>query len=366
MSNRLSHSSASRFMTCPKSFEFHYIKKLRPKLQSAALLFGSAIDKATTALLDIHSGKESKPAEEIFGYTWRFQDVNGVNVYLPTCIDIVYSNTDYDNELLLPEDIQKLKDKYKLEDPIAFVDQIYERKETVGFAGLSDESKTILNHANWLSLNRKGLLMVRAVRDKVLPNITKVLDTQAFVSLENGNGDKIIGYADLVCLYKGYDKPVIIDFKTTTREYASDSVIMSPQLTLYVHSLAEKYQTRLGGYITLSKLVRKNKTKICQVCGNDGSGKRHATCDAKINGKRCEGDWNITLDCDIFVNTIIDAIPERTEDVVLENLDAINLMIKQGIFTRNLQSCDMAWGPCTYKDLCFKGDDSGLIKMGDK
>lgn len=364
---KLSHSAASRFQTCPKSYEFHYIQKLRPKLQSAALLFGTAVDRGITALLKRHAGEEAKQTpEDIFAYTWRFQEVNGKDTYLPTCTDIVYSNTDYDDELLFPEDINQLKEKYKLEDPLTFVQTIYERKETVGFAGLTDQEKTILNHANWLSLFRKGLLMMNAVEKKVLPNILEVLDTQAYVSLKNDEGDSIIGYADLVCRYKGYDRPIVLDFKTTSREYAHDAVLTSPQLTLYVHDLGVKYDTRLAGFITLSKLVRKNRTKVCKDCGNDGTGGRHKTCNAEIGGKRCEGEWKITLDCDIFINTLIDSIPPRTEDIVLENLDAINQMIKQGIFTRNFQSCDMGWGPCPYKPLCFQGDASGLCKSGEK
>jgi len=365
--NKISHSSASRFQTCPKSYEYHYVKRYRPKLQSAALLFGTAVDRAVTALMNQQITKEEKNPEDIFAYTWRFQEVNGHNTYLPTSTDIVYANSDYDEELLTEEDISKLKGKYKIEDPVAEVKAIYERKDLVGFDQLPDADKILLNHSNWLSLFHKGLLMVEAVRTKILPNITEVLDTQAYVTLENDDGDRIVGYADLVCRWKGYEKPIVLDFKTSSRDYAKDAVLTSPQLTLYVHSLFEKYGTRSAGFVVLKKHVRKNRVKICSTCRNDGTGKRHKTCDAEASdGSRCNGDWIVSLNPEIIVDILIDEIPVRTEDIVLENLAQVNTAIKNGNFVRNFGSCHAPWGKCEFFNLCYKDSMEGLIDMEKK
>lgn len=364
---KLSHSAASRFQTCPKSYEFHYIQKLRPKLQHAALMFGTAVDRGITALLKRHAGEEEKQSpQDVFAYTWRFQEVNGKDTYLPTCTEIVYSNTDYDEDLVLPEDWEKMKEKHNVEDPLIEVRSIIARKDIVGYNGLPDESKKLFNNANWCALYRKGLLMLKAVETQILPNVLEVLDTQGYVSLENDEGDKVIGYADLICRYKGYDTPIVFDFKTSSRAYAADAVTMSPQLTLYVHSFAEKYNTRLAGFIVLNKHIQKNKTKICSACKHDGTGGRHKTCNAEINGKRCGAEWIETFDPEALVTVLIDTISPQVEDIVLENFDQINIMIKKGIFTRNFQSCDMGWGPCPYKALCFQGDSSGLCQSGSK
>lgn len=369
--NKLSHSAASRYQDCPKSYEYHYIHRIRSKVQSAALLFGTAVDRGIGKILE-PSGSHATEAKDAFEYAWRFQEVNGKNTYLPKCIDIAYANSDFDVELLLPEDWDKLRADYGHlmgadETPQQVVDGIYERKESVGFERLPEIERTILNHANWLCLRRKGLYMLKAVETQVLPNITEVLGTQVYVTLENSAGDKVIGYADLVCRWRGYDKPVVIDFKTSSREYAKDSVLTSPQLTLYVHSLYEQYQTRLAGFVVLSKHLRKNRTKICSVCGNDGTGKRHKTCDNEITGAhgraRCNGAWNETLAPEALVDVIISEIPERTEDIVLQNLDDINTMLKQGMFTRNFSSCIKPWGRCPYFDKCYKDSDEGLIQL---
>lgn len=365
--NKLSHSAASRYQDCPKSYEFHYKDRLRTTVQSAALLFGTAVDRAVGQLLNVGLDTPApKSPEDIFEYFWRFQEVNNKNTYLPTCTDIVYANTDYDEELLEAEDLAKLTEKHDVEDPISAVTAIYERKEAVGFQGLPETDRLLLNHANWLSLRRKGLLMIQAVRTKVLPQITEVLGTQVYVTLENEAGDKIVGYVDLVCRWKGYDRPIVIDFKTSSRDYAKDSVLTSPQLTLYVHSLFEKFQTRLAGFVVLSKHVKKNRTKICSVCKNDGTGKRHKTCDATIEALRCNGAWNETLNPEVLIDVIISEIPEQTENIVLENLDQVNEQIKRGIFTRNFGSCVKPWGKCVYFSKCYLNSDEGLIKMEDR
>jgi len=363
---KLSHSAASRYQTCPTSYKYHYLEGWRPKVQSAALLFGTAIDRALTSLMEIHAGKPieaGKTPEDVFEYTWRFQDVLGKNTYLATCTDIVYANSDYDQDLLDITDLDKLQVKYELEDPKINLKDIYERKDIVGFANLSKLEQEILNHANWLCLRHKGLYMLQAAKDKILPNITEVLSTQAYVSLDNEEGDKVIGYADLVCRWKGYDKPVVIDFKTASREYAADSVLTSPQLTLYVHSLSAQYEnTRLAGFVVLSKHLRKNKTKRCSVCEYDGSGGRHKTCNNEVKGLRCNGTWNEVIDPEAMVDIIINEIPEQTENIILDNFDAINIMIKQGIFIRNLNSCVQPWGKCPFFAKCYNGSDEGLIK----
>ena len=363
MKNKLSHSASNQFMDCPTKWKYHYIDRLRSKTHHAALAFGSAVDSAVTTVL---KGGEKKP-EDIFAYFWRFQDINGKQTYLPTSTQIVYANSDYDEELLLPEDIDKLREEFKLEDPLAEVQKVYSEKDYLGFDGLPEDRKKILNYANWLSLYRKGLLMVQAVREEVMPKIKKVHGSQVYCKLENDVGDLIVGYADMVAEWEGYDEPIIFDFKTSAKDYAVDSVLTSPQLTLYVHSLSSEYKnTRRAGYIVLNKNVRKNRTKICKKCDYVNEGTNHKSCNNTVDGVRCNGEWNSKLDPRIHVQVVIDLIPEKTEQIVLENFDYINASIKNGVYHRNFSSCVKPYGKCTFYNLCYKDSMDGLVKLEEK
>lgn len=362
MNNRLSHSATNKYMQCPKSYEFHYVKKLRSKYGKAALLFGSAIDKALDYLL--RSRDETNTA---FMNAWTNQDINGVSTYLPTCSNIVYADADFDKELLVEEDIKELQQFSKIVDVYSEVENLYKNKKIIGFDKLSEEQKVLLNYANWLCLKRKGLLMVEAIRTKFLPDVEKVYGTQVYVKLENGQGDSIIGYADAVIKHKNYDKPIVIDFKTSTREYAHDSVLYSPQLTLYVHDLSEKYEdTRLAGFVVLDKKIKKNKVKKCSKCGFDGTGKRFASCNNVVNDERCDSPWEEKNSPEANVTVIINEIPEQTEEIVLDNYMNINNSIKNGIFHRNLQSCRQGAMICEFIDKCYKNKEDGLITVGDR
>lgn len=351
MALRLSHSQASRFQTCGQSYKYHYIDKLRSTTKSAALFFGSAIDKAMDSLL-----KDSKEGIEVFEKTWATQDINGVPVDLKTSTKIVYANSDYDSELLLPEDVAEL------EGGIEAVDAVYKQKEVIGFDLLSKEKKLLLNKANWLCLRRKGLVMLKALEKDVLPNIEEVLATQKYLELTNEAGDTVIGYADLVCKWKSHDTPIIFDLKTSARPYEEDAVLTNPQLALYTYALHEEYKTNKAGFIVLSKQIRKNKKKICSKCGNDGSGKTHKTCDADVDGKRCHGEWNITVDPEAIVQILIDTVPDRVQDMVVENMANISEAIKTNVYTRNFSSCIRPWGKCEFWNKCYKDSMDGLAK----
>lgn len=353
---RLSHSQAGRFQTCGQSYKYHYMDKLRSTTKSAALFFGSAIDKALDAML-----KDKAEGYKLFDSTWATQDINGKPVDLKTSTLIVYANSDYDEELLHPEDVAEL------EGGLEAVAAIYKQKDVIGFDLLSKEKKQLLNKANWLCLRRKGHVMLKALADQVLPNITEVLATQAFVELKNETGDTVIGYADLICRYKGYDEPIIFDLKTAARPYEADSVLTSPQLALYVYGLYDQYKTNKAGYIVLSKQIRKNKLKICSKCGNDGSGKTHKTCDALgADGKRCHGDWTITVDPEAAVQILIDDVPQRTQDIVIENMEQVAQAVKNNVFTRSFSSCVKPYGKCEFWGMCYKESMDGLVKEEEK
>jgi len=106
---KLSHSQANRFQRCPKSYEFYYKKKYRAITKSAALCFGTAIDRAIDPLIT----QSFEEAVKVFKDTWTNQELNKTISYLPTSLEIVYADTDIDTDLLLSEDFESIKKELK-------------------------------------------------------------------------------------------------------------------------------------------------------------------------------------------------------------------------------------------------------------
>jgi hypothetical protein len=344
---------------CAKSYEYHYIQRLRPDSTSGALLFGSALDVALNVLLT----DPNQSPEEIFDDAFTYQDINKVRTFLPTSPKVLYANTDADADLLSKEDIEQLKAAYECEDYLQYFTGLKKRKSDSGFDSLTDKEKGRYNLLNWLCMKRKAYLMLDAYRTKVMPKLTKVHKVQFQIGLDNGCGDEVTGYVDLVADVEGHGT-VILDNKTSAMEYEQDSVKLSPQLALYTHALESEYNTRKAGFIVLRKQVIKNRVKICSVCGNDGTGGRHDTCNAMTGKVRCHGAWNETIKPEIGVQIIIDTIPRELESMVLQNIDDVNLSIKNNIFTRNLNACSNWYGSkCSYFDKCYNNKDKGLSKI---
>ena len=362
MKTKLSYSQLSKYTVCAKSYQYHYIDKLRPNTTSAALLFGSALDSALNYVL---TDDVDNKAEIQFENTFTYGEINGEKIYIPTSTQVVYANSDFDSDLLVEEDYKQvtevLGEQYGT-NSTRILENYKEVKDKKSKSGIRGDDLVFHNFLNWLSSRRKGLLMLKAYRKKVMPKLEKVHEVQKYVDLTNEQGDSIIGYVDLIADVKG-EGTVILDNKTSAREYAEDSVVTSPQLSLYLHALQDKYKTRKAGYIVMRKGIIKNRTKVCSKCGYDGSGARHKTCSNVLDGVRCNGDWTETFDFDVFIQFIVNEIPEQTETIVLENSDTINEAIKAGLFPRNLNSCENYYGGrCVYFDLCYKNKPNGLIK----
>jgi len=367
---KLSHSAVSKFQDCPKAFDYHYNQGLRSTKQSAALSFGTAVDKAIGQLLE---PKNSSSYVDVFIKTWETQEVNKVDTYLPICTDIVYANTDFDDELLTAEDwrsLMKIVSDATNSPPLGSaalmqaIDKVRKEKERVGFSNLPKNDQKLFNAANWQCLYRKGIIMLESFKKKILPNIKKVYNTQEEVKLENEDGDTVVGFIDLICEYKDHEEPIVFDIKTSARQYEESAVLTSPQLSLYLHSVSDKYKTRKAGYIVFSKQILKNKEKTCSKCGNDGSGARHTTCNAIIEDQRCHGEWEIKIRPEAFIQVLVNEIPSRLEDIVLDNYDQINKAIKAGNFPRNFSSCIKYNGAvkCPFYDVCYKNDFSDVVK----
>lgn len=377
MSKKYSHSSLSKFQTCPKSYMFRYINKLVSIYKSGALHFGTALDESINALLKAKmDGKELslQDAKDIFDMNWTTaKDNHYQEMDLRSDTNVVYSASDFDSDLLDKSDYKEifafLNEHEMIPDIFENYKRIKEDKETVGWPNVNHEDKQFYNLCNWLSMRRKGHFMIECYYNELLPKIKKVLAIQQLMELENHDGDIIYGYADLVVEWED-GSICVLDNKTSSIDYELDSVKKSQQLAIYTVMLNEmasdkknewKHKVDKAGYLVLHKKLNKKVTKYCEKCGYVAEeGARHKTCNNEVDGTRCNGKWTRTVDISVKTQVIIDEIPEHTLDMVLENINDINDCIKNNIFPRNMNSCKQPWGMCDYYNKCWHGNEDSL------
>lgn len=322
MSNRLSFSQISKWEFCNVAWKFHYVDRIRPTSIPSPLIYGSAIGKTFEYIL-----KGGYEANKFFDEHWLAQEINGTHTILKDNPNIVYLKSDFDEEL---------------------GSNAYE------------------------SLRSKAHLMIQAFIDKFLPLVTKLYSTEEMIELFSGE-DSNIGYCDAVVDMVGYDTPLVIDFKTTGRKYEENSVRESVQLGQYLYTLGDKYNTKLAGYVVFLKQIRKNRQKICSICGHNGSGARFKTCNKELIDQddllqRCNGAWIETIHPECDVQIIIDEIPLEFQEQVIDNIGIVNDKINTGEIVPNYKGCDdNGWGrPCEYRELCHNNSLKGLVQLDAK
>ncbi len=340
---KLSHSGRGKYDHCPMMYRLHYIDKIRPTGTTSALLFGSAIDAAAEHYL---LNGDSQRCVELFDYKWNQQEINDGELF-----------TESDNDLL---------NKISLSSSVP-----------------DHENKERIVLANWLSLYRKGLLIINAFIDWADNNIEEVLEAQCEIELEDGDGNEITGKADFVIKMKGYDIPLLVDLKTAARYYDRNSVKVSEQLALYYFYLRNtKYpEMKRAAFLVLQKQIRKNREKTCLKCGTLTLGKEQscavekegdvAITKGKNKGKfkleRCGGDFSVQIFPEVTVQFIHDEIPEDFINETVEDFGYVINQINEKKFEKNLDGCNSYYGrECPYKKYCESGCMDGLVKKEDK
>ena len=373
MSNRLSHSQVNIWQDCPRKWAYRYKEKLYPTTIGASLVFGKAIDVAIEYFVQHkHNYKE---ALEKFNTSFDSYELNGETHTTKDSVAILYSNRDIDLDLVTEAgmtDVEKYINEFKLNTEGRSVKEliaaIQKQKDIIGYNMLSKERKIVFNVACYYTLKTKGELMLKAFKMQILPHIKDVVSVQEAISIKNESGDEITGLIDAVLKWDDIPEPIVFDFKTSARPYEDDSVKTSTQLSVYMSAVSEKYKTRKAGYIVMSKSINKNKNKVCSECGYDGTGGTHRTCPEKdADGNRCGGEWKIGIDPQCIIQVIIDDLPEATENLVMENMDAINTCINNNIFSRNLTNCMTRYNTlCPYYEICYKNDYKDIYRKEDK
>jgi hypothetical protein len=366
--NRLSNSAVNKYLECGKKYEFHYKMRLRDPTKSAALVFGDAMDSGLNSM-----AMGLSDYQEAFNRKFEFNKFEGSDIeeFIPDNTKLRYADSDFDKDLLTEEDEKNIEQKC---DQLGFgslkapdiIKLVFDRKKAVGYNNMHNDEVKLFNFINWLSLKRKAPIMFEAYKKHVLPRIKKVHQVQKYIEITNHDGDKVIGYIDMIIDFELDDGRVvklIADNKTSSMEYERDAVIKSQQLIIYC--IAENISH--AAFFVIRKGILKNKTKVCNTCGHngikdDGRLTTAKSCDSIINGSRCHGEWTETIAPEAKVEIRVDEIKDYNKNLVIETLDHVNKGISNGVFPRNFAACGN-WGGCQYRQLCFYGKQTGLVKV---
>lgn len=344
-------------------YKYHYIDYIRPIAVGSALYFGSALDKALNEVLKPTS---NLTPEEVF-----LQDLSKDNAkYNP---NILYSNSEYDDSLLTSEDYEEVL-KYLFEahgqeltvqDVKDGYNELLEFKKDKGFQSLGNKQKVFFNLLNWLSLYRKGLIILKDYREDILPQFKEIVDVQIELNYTLENGDVVNGFIDFIAKTQD-DKIIIFDNKSSSSAYKADSVQNSIQLAIYAEALKTlRPEIKFSGcgYVVLRKKLKAIKDKTCSFCGHTSS-KAHKTCDNEINGKRCGGSWNEVLRHKTQFQIITDEITPDFSKAVIKEYKFISDKIHNNEFPPNKEACNNIYGkPCDYYNLCHGNSMNGLTKL---
>lgn len=347
---RLSHSARGKHDHCPMMYKLHYVDKIRPLGSTSALLFGSAVDKACE---DYMLNRNQLRARELFKDNWKkiqegFEEENG------TISPVDYHPNDFDAELLVQSDNELI-----LKDTVC---------TSVSDIVKAGEDRERIVYANWVSMFRKGIMLVNKFIQWVDHNIEEVLGAQVPIELEDEDGNQVTGFADFVIKIHGYDKPILVDLKTAGRYYERNSVKESEQLALYFLYLKNtKYpDMERAAFLVLNKMIKKNRTKTCKKCGTVTTG-REKTCAVGTGKNRCHGEFDEVIDPEVNLQYIHDEIPSEFIDATVEKFNTTLAGIQTNVFEKNIQGCDKYYGrECPYKQYCLTGCMTGLYKKEEK
>ena len=327
---KFSHSAMTTYEQCPKMYYLKYIEGIKPLAINSPLFFGSAIDEALSAMLmqkkfnpsqeELDVVYKSSPEQEFIKRFTHDQD----GVFLPTNEHCSYFQSDFDRELLTEEDWKELME---FDKDITSFDAFFEgcREDFKAKRVLNLEDQKTFNFMCWLSLKRKGLLMIQAYREQIYPEIYEVFDIQKDILLPNDNGDLIRGKIDFIASFN--DQPAtkyICDNKTSSKPYSEDSVSISDQLAIYCE--AEGYYT--AAYCVVEKKLRVKEPRV-------------------------------------RANIIKDTIKEENVQKTFDKADSIMHNIADGCFDGldNNKKCNFFGKRCNFYSYCWGNKDmTGLIK----
>lgn len=382
MGIKTSYSQNNTYKDCPKHWQMLYKEGWEGKIEGSSLYFGSAIDAGVTAMLD------GKPDWlQVFYDRWNKSWNFGKSVVIFDNPEITYGYKDFDEYVLEDKDFQTLT-TWALQLNLVPAAQIVlfsspgavlKTEMITLFKDIAGKKKNpyktptasemiFYNRASWLSMKRKGKILLNSFNTQFFPKIKRVIATQQRAQIQDPNtGDTITGFIDMVLEIDGYDKPIIFDLKTAGQPYTQQDIDLTQQLTLYAAMKSGDYNTDLVGYVVLCKNIPKDSVSTCKTCGNVKNS-AHKTCNAlDANGLRCNGVWDEKTVCKPEVQVLVEKKDVNQINDLLIDYGNIILAMKQEIVYKNTSKCTNWYGGvCPYFNACHKNDYSGLNNKKNK
>lgn len=363
---RISYSALNTYKSCPE--KYHNQKMFRPPLNSSALPFGSAVESGVDALL---KGAPLAQALGVFKDEWTTRPSNKWQAEQPVfdSTDIFYYASDFDKHLLTKTDVKLM---------YSWIREIYEVKEGPGWDDIvkdvqerikedkpvDPKDRKFYHRVLWLCSRRRGMLLVKAFRDDLLPQISELIHIQKGFTIENEEEDKVNGYIDYIVKLKGKKEPVILDLKTSGKLYDTHSIVSSDQLRIY--AAAMKINTI--GYMVLFKKISWDIAATCVSCGHQRENARLKNC-AKCYDKKKNPEGKYLNEVKTPKVTTQLLTRELTNDEVtdvLNDCSEIITAIQNNIKWKNPDSCFNFNAKCEFYDVCWNNKTMEELKQEHK
>ena len=383
---RLSHSASEKYDTCPQMYYLHYKEKIRSTKFGSALIFGGALDEALNVLLETKLDEvpdtvtdDLERLKQGFDYHFSHQMVNKEQLDIRTSHDVEYYASDFIPEILEDAELTSLKtfisnagyiidvnkdsfDPENQPDPIDLYNEIsgYIKEKLE----LNSTDLSYYNYASWLSLKRKGHMMLELYKEEIMPQIKRVVSIQRKVELPNGEGDEFIGYIDFEAELEGYEGIITVDNKTSSRPYKLADINDKGQLLGY----DEFTLNGKAGYIVLNKKIAFTKELTCQKCGKMTTRPVKKCPEGGTGKNRCNGELDLNKIAYVKYQILVDNIDEEKKELHFDKLCGILEGIENEEFPqiRENNNCFQFGKPCIYFDYCRSNpadpDIRGLIK----
>lgn len=303
----------------------------------------------------------------VYRDNWIQQTKYGKTTIIYDNDKIAYAHADFDEMVLGPQDLERMTEwatELKLDgtNPVALYKSIAKDKKNP-YKRTSSEELKYFNRTSWLSLMKKGEILIESFKDQFLPRVKKVHAVQKETKLGDGT-HSIMGVIDMVIELEGYDKPIIFDLKTSAQPYTPDKIDITEQLTLYLAMEGANYQTNLAGYVILVKNIPKETVAVCKNCQHIKDS-RHQTCNNVVNDVRCNGEWDSKTLLKPEVQVMIAEKSEAQINDLLNDYNNVIHAMDQNIIYKNMDKCSNWFGSkCQYYALCHEGKMDGLKKRG--
>jgi len=376
---RTSYSQNNTYIKCPRHWFLAYVEKWEPALKGASTYFGSAVDEAVEALLQ---GRTNYMY--LFYDRWDTAEAFNIRTKVFDNPDVVFAHNDFDGDILTQVEFDQIQIwgeelglipkgvKQTNEELISLFKRISKDKSNP-YRGISPTELVFFNRVGWISMKRKGEILIEAFKTQFLPKIKKVCATQQYAKIQDlSTGDTVTGFIDMVLEIDGYDKPIIFDLKTAGRPYTDEHIELTDQLTLYsamkgtYSNDPQKFDTDLVGYVVLCKNIQKDVVANCKTCGHQKYS-THKTCNNVVNSVRCNGEWLEKKIPKPEVQVLVEKKSPEQIQMMLNDTANLILAMKNLIVYKNTDMCnDWYGGRCPFYKACHKNDFTGLKKRGEK